>query len=233
MMPPDMASASAFIRMLGEPCTFQTFDESPAKRSELSRILHGTLAQHADTLGGLNARGAGVFVMVAEGDGNGRKGVNVRRVRAAFVDLDGAPLEPIQAAPLAPHCIVESSPGKWHAYWLVSDCAPADFTPLQESLAARFDGDVTVSDLSRVMRMPGFLHCKGARFQTRVLEMRKWPPYTMTELRAAFPVSTVTTLQSARGTRRVLPQAILKGLVFGSGFKRRWLTNRSTGHFAA
>ncbi len=152
-------SAARFLTLLGMRHTFLTFGEGGAKgKPRLTRTLHGTLAEHAETLAGLNARGAGVFVMVNEGDGKGRKATNVQRVRALFIDLDGAPLEPVQTAPLPAHCIVESSPGRWHVYWLVSDCRLDQFTPLQSALAARFNGDGVVKDLSRVMRLPGFEH---------------------------------------------------------------------------
>src|SRR5690606_20466233 len=115
----------------GEPVTIQTFGEGTAKHTlGLNRILHGTLAEHRHTLAELNARGAGIFWMVNAGDGKGRKASNVRRVRAVFVDLDGAALEPVQASPLAPHAIVESSPGRWHAYWRMADCPLDQFRPL-------------------------------------------------------------------------------------------------------
>jgi hypothetical protein len=178
--------AAPFLHMLGERHTFQTFDDAGKGRAGLSRILHGTLADHAGTLTQLNARGAGAFVMVNAGDGKGRKAANVQAVRAAFVDLDGAPLEPVEAAPLAPHCVVETSPRRWHAYWRVSDCPLPDFTPLQKALASRFAADPKVCDLPRVMRIPGFWHRKGAPFLSRIVEIREAEPYTLAELRGAF-----------------------------------------------
>ena len=39
--------------------------------------------------------GHGIFVMVNEGDLKGRSAINVIRVRALFVDLDGASVEPL------------------------------------------------------------------------------------------------------------------------------------------
>lgn len=117
--------ADTFLRILGDRHTFQTFGEGTANgKRELSCILHGTLAEHRATLGSLNARGAAVCVMVNAGDCNGRDAANVQSVRALFVDLDGAPLEPVKAAPLPAHCIVESSPNRWHAYWRIADCPP-------------------------------------------------------------------------------------------------------------
>jgi hypothetical protein len=177
--------ADAFLRMLGERHTFQTFDDA-GKQKSLARVLHGLLGDHVATLELLNSRGAGVFVMVNQGDEQGRRTANVRSVRALFVDLDGAPLEPLRNLSLPPRCVVETSPGRWHAYWRVADCPLPDFKPLQKALAARFDADARVCDLARVMRVPGFDHRKRQPFRSRIVESRACTPYTLVELRNAF-----------------------------------------------
>lgn len=162
----------------GHQSTFQTFDESPAKKSDLTRILHGSWEQHRETLESLNERGAGVFFMVNLGDGKGRASRNVKEVRALFVDLDGAPVEPVFAASLQPHAIVETSPARFHAYWLVDAVPLAEFSSLQLGLAKRFQGDQKVRDLPRVMRLPGFGHQKGRLFKSRLLAIEpSLPPY--------------------------------------------------------
>ncbi len=165
---PDLDQASRFLKALaeGEPVTFQTFDDSEEKRPQLARILHGTIDQRANELTRLNNEGAGVFVMVNRGDAKGRKTENVLSVRAVFVDLDGSPLQPVKEAAVKPHIIVESSRGRYHAYWMVSDCALEDFTSVQKALAMRFQGDPSVCDLARVMRLPGFFHRKAEPFMT-------------------------------------------------------------------
>ena len=109
-------------------------------------------------LAALNDEGYGVFFTVNETDGLGRKAENIIKVRALFVDLDGAPLDPVLHAPLEPHLIVESSPERYHAYWFVEDVALERFKILQQALARRFNGDPSVCDLPRLMRVPGFLH---------------------------------------------------------------------------
>lgn len=225
MTAPDLHEAAAFLRMLGTRHTFQTFDDAKTGAS-LVRTLHGTLDDHAATLADLNARGAGIFVTVSATDGTGRKTANIRSVRALFVDLDGAPLEPVMAGPLAPHCTVQSSPGRWHAYWRVADCPLADFKPLQTALAARFNGDAKVHDLPRVMRLPGFDHRKGEPCRARLLELRDAAPYSVAQVRAAFGFdavsATVVTLPTRKAVeraakpvaprqRRTLPQTIPEG----------------------
>jgi hypothetical protein len=151
--------------------TFQTADDNKKRKSPaLAKIFHGKLAQHAKALAALNNRGAAVYVMVNRGDGKGRKAQNVVEVRALFVDLDGAPLDPVLKAKAKPHVIVQSSPGRWHAYWRVCDCSLAQFTPFQHALAERFNGDPSVADLPHVMRLPGFWHLKEAPFRTEIVE---------------------------------------------------------------
>ena len=123
----DLAEARKFLSGLGKGglFTFQTFGDVNKADKTLSRISHGDFDQHCAALGTRNSRGAGVFFMVNEGDGKGRKKENVSRVRSVFVDLDGAPLEPVTQATLKPHITLESSPGRYHAYWLV-DGLPLD-----------------------------------------------------------------------------------------------------------
>lgn len=182
-MTPNLADAAAFLAMLGTRHTFQCFDDSKAKRRVLSRVLHGTLEDHAETLAELNRRGAGIFVMANQGNGRGRKTEHVTGVRALFIDLDGAPLEPVTTATLAPHAIVETSSEKWHAYWLVADCPLAEFKPLQQALARRFNADAKVCDLPRVMRIPGFFHRKAEPFLSRIASLNKWAPRSLDEVR--------------------------------------------------
>ena len=177
----DLAEASRFLAMLAEgaPVTFQTFDDDAArKHPKLASIAHCELDACSARLTNLNAAGAGIFWMVNCGDGAGRANGNVTCIRALFLDLDGAPLGPVLAAGVDPHAVVESSPGKWHVYWMVTGCPLAQFKPAQQALAAKFGGDVTVCDLPRVLRVPGFLHRKGEPFATRIVSMEPMQPYT-------------------------------------------------------
>lgn len=182
-----LKSASDFLRQLddtAESWTFQTFDDdSERKDKALVRTLHGTLEQHAATLSRLNDQGAGVFVTINETDGKARKAENITRVRAFWVDLDGAPLEPCRDWE-EPHIIVQTSPGKWHSYWLIEgleaahmplDDFKAEFRKRQEILIRAFDADKSVNDLPRVMRLPGFFHRKSEPFLVHELPTGSFP----------------------------------------------------------
>lgn len=167
----NVEMAAQFLRLLddGDVFTFQTFPDGDGR--SWPRVLHGTLAEHAGQLAALNEQGAGTFVMVNAGDGVVRPGskscrtaANVVRVRALFVDLDGSPIEPALSSAMPPDWVVQSSRGRWHAYWRIDDCPLEDFWPAQAALAARFHGDPNVKDLPRVMRVPGFMHRKRTPF---------------------------------------------------------------------
>lgn len=180
----DTGAAAHFLDFMarGELLTFQSFDDTPAKRRSLATIRHGQFTACEPALRDLNARGAGIFWMVNRGDGKGRAAANVASIRALFLDLDGAPLQPVLEAGVAPHAVVESSPGKWHAYWQVSGCPTARFKEAQQALARRFGGDQSVCDLPRVLRVPGFLHRKGEPFVSRIERLSTAEPYAFDEL---------------------------------------------------
>lgn len=176
---PDPREAQRFLELIAEGderIAFQTFTDRQ-NGAALARVLTGTLEEHGAELLRLNGRGAGVFFTVNATDGKGRRAENITAVRALFVDLDGAPIEPVMRCGLQPHAIVESSPGRFHAYWLAAGCALEAFGPLQKALAAKFNGDPSVHDLPRVMRLPGFVHRKKAPFASRIVELHPLQPY--------------------------------------------------------
>jgi hypothetical protein len=185
VVPDSRAEAVRFLSTLDPDVsyfTFQTFDDDAERKDgKLARVLNGTLDQHWNTLCNLNRKGAGVYVTVCETDGKGRTKENITRVRALFTDLDGAPLEPVWQSTPKPHIVVKSSPGKFHCYWLVEDVALEQFESLQKVLAARFGGDPKVSDLPRVLRLPGFYHRKGEPYKSHIVRLHKAPAYRIAD----------------------------------------------------
>ncbi len=186
----DLVVSRRFLDLL-DPLgvfTFQTFsDREELKRTFIghdgkrrqydpfAKVFHGTLDEHAAKLVDLNQHGVGAFVMVNEGDGVVHKGTktcrltaNVTRVRAVFVDLDGSPIAPVLTGAVQPDWAVQSSLGRWHAYWKVTNCPLGEFTAAQIALATKFNGDASIQDLPRVMRIPGFLHQKGTPFVSQL-----------------------------------------------------------------
>ncbi len=206
--------ALAFLALLDPEAngfTFLTFDDR-GENAKLTRVFHGTLEGHAAALAALNWRGAGVFVTVNQTDGRGRKARNITRVRAVFADLDGAPIDPVLRSELKPHTVIESSAGRFHAYWRVADLPLDAFENVQRAIAERFGGDPAVHDLPRVMRLPGFLHRKGEPFETRILKTHDAPPYSAAQILAAFPPPAAPLdRQEAEGDDEFGEGLILKG----------------------
>ncbi|MFH0826075.1 MAG: AAA family ATPase [Pseudomonadota bacterium] len=184
-----MVQAYGFIRRLAGDDTatlcFQTFDDSKEKPLELTFQGHGTLEALKGKLTELNRKGAGISVTVNETDGKGRTAENITAVRALFLDLDGAPIEPVRDSACPPDLVVQTSkgpPARYHCYWFLKDVELNEFTGIQRALAERFDGDPSVKDLPRVMRLPGFYHRKKEPFLVEILEAREGPHYSKDDL---------------------------------------------------
>jgi hypothetical protein len=179
---PDSAlapeAALAFLDALapGGVFVFQSFpDRKTAGRG--GRTLVGTAASATQWLREGNQKGHAVCVTINKVKGRRRASHDVCAIRALFVDLDGAPLGPVLAAPVPPSILVESSPGRFHAYWLIDELPLSEFTRAQKQLAERFGGDPSVCDLPRVMRLPGYWHQKGTPFVSTLMECdsaRRW-----------------------------------------------------------
>ena len=229
-IPCDLVEARNFLRMIDANATeftFQTFDDNENRKvrntaplldqngkpkldqhgkprrgnDPFSMVISGTIEKCWQRLVALNVQGAGVFVTINETNLAGRKAKDIIRIRAAFADLDGAPIEPILHDTVVPrpHAIVETSPHKWHCYWLLDGLDLTQFTPLQKAVAARFNSDPSVNDLPRVMRLPGFWHRKGQPFFVRMTSSSSEAPLDGKEFAKAFagPLLDITTGQPA------------------------------------
>lgn len=198
----DLQAAEKYLAILDESAesfTWQTFDDAAKGRSNLIRIMHGSLDQLSEQLVKLNEAGAGVYVTVNETDGKGRKIENITRIRAVFADLDGAPLEGVQACSLEPHIIVESSTGKFHAYWLTDGIGLDEFSDIQSVIADRFESDPAVKDLPRILRVPGFIHRKGDPVPVRIIHESGGLPYAADVIRREFPPGNAKRLSGYTG----------------------------------
>lgn len=158
---PDLEQARRFLMMLdpeAESFTFQTFDDNQGRKAKRPvRTLHGAFDELMPKLTRLNQQGSGVFVVVQATDGQGRKAENITRIRAVMADLDaGLPA----AWPLNPSILIETSPGKFQAYWLCEGLSKDDFKRVMQGVIASCSGDKSVKDAARVLRLPGFYHQK-------------------------------------------------------------------------
>lgn len=185
---PDLVAAGTFLSWLDPSARafhFRVFDDDEARKDpRRARKFNGDFMKLGHILGGANADGCGVFVVANDG---GQDAPSIKRVRVVFADLDGAPLDPVMACNLPPHLVVESSPGKFHAYWRVDDLPLDQFAGVQRAIAAEFNSDITVNDLPRVMRLPGFWHRKAEPFQSRIIHETGAAPLAAADVLARFP----------------------------------------------
>ncbi|NIA31744.1 MAG: hypothetical protein GWP06_17770, partial [Actinobacteria bacterium] len=224
----NIETAIRFLKIIAPDgnITFQTFDDNKvSKNQRLCRILHGATEENFAALSRLNQAGAGIFFMVNIGDCSGRKAANVTEVRAIFVDLDedgSVKLERIRGLEAGgPRVVVESSPGKYHAYWQIDEALPLEcFTPLQKHFGKHFGGDPAVCDLPRVMRVPGFFHKKSTPFKTRIvfenLEAKSLPADILIKKARVLTTQKVTVSTESRNSEFLIkagPQGLMPKLL--------------------
>ena len=128
-----------------------------------------------------NSKGAGIYFTVNETNGLGRTTKNIEKIRAVFIDLDGTPLP--DSFNIPPNLIVNTSPKKYHCYWLVKDMPLESFTLYQQALASKFNSDPVVKDLPRIMRVAGFYHHKKNPYPVKIIQCTTDMPYTMKEIK--------------------------------------------------
>ena len=176
----SLSTYAQFLSMFGDSHTFQTFCDK-GRNKTLIKQFHGPIKQHFHEIADLNMRGAGIFFTVNETNLLGRTSRHIQRERAVFIDLDGVHIT--DKLDLKHHLIVNTSPGKYHCYWLVSDMPLESFSLYQEALANKFNSDPKVKDLPRVMRVAGFFHNKNSKYPITVQDMKRISPYTKEQVR--------------------------------------------------
>jgi hypothetical protein len=155
----------------------QYFDDGPVKDGRKALAT-----PHFDALEARRKQqdGCGVFFSPNSFDGM-RRTENLRYVQAAYIDVDlkrekepvteaefrerlTAALADLQACPLPPHAVIRTKNGL-QAVWRVEPLPPAQGLPLfQETvdlLIRQFRADPAARDVTRVLRLPGFLHLKN------------------------------------------------------------------------
>ena len=114
-----------------------------------------------ETLKNHNALGRGIFYVVNLG---GHDDDSITRINAQFVEMDHDSFEEqqkkIDAFPLPPSMVMKTKKS-FHVYWFMDSTAKVDrFRTIQTQLVKHFAGDPMCVNESRVMRLPGFMHCK-------------------------------------------------------------------------
>ena len=160
-----------------------------------------------------NALMRGIYFVVNAG---GHEDAEITRINAQFMECDDIPLEEqwarIEAFPLEPSVVVRTRKSL-HTYWLVRDAEVAAFRRVQKRLAAQFGGDRTCVNESRVLRLPGFNHCKQEPVMVECVKFNPELRYTQAELEQHLPsvdvpVNVGETTTASTGSRQGLASVL-------------------------
>ena len=114
-----------------------------------------------------NQCGADIFIgmnPVREGSRNRTK-EQIREIRHTYLDLDeeaGASLQAIRTSGDVPppNFVLDTSPGKHQVVWRVDGLDTSQAEMLLRALASQYGGDPAATDISRLLRLPGFTNRK-------------------------------------------------------------------------
>ena len=229
---PDFEEAQSFLGQLDpdiDDFTFQTFTDSDEKKKTytisptskklidpLAKVFHGSLQQNWQALCALSRQGAGVYVTINRTTLQGsRIKENISAVRAYVVDLDSAPLENFKRLKVEPHFVAQTSPGHFHVGYGISN-APLDathFKQTQQHLAHLMDGDPSICDLPRVIRVAGFPHQKDGspRKLVKLISVSEGPNYPEEYFQKELAAALAEQARSAPA-RGSLAEAAMAGL---------------------
>ena len=150
--------------------------------------LRGTFTEVWQQLQDYNSKGWGIFTCINAFNGQGQTLNCISHIRTHVVDLDDAlsshaSYEQASNSVLPPHVAVQSSPNKFHLYWFVEPYTGNDFyTTHQRKFAQLYNGDKVIIDPTRVMRVPGFNHCKGEPTPVSCWSVSNNAPYTSAQI---------------------------------------------------
>ena len=222
--------ADAFLTCLDDSCEDFCFCTIGVANGSGQEIHHhyGSYAALGPLLSGTNEKGADVFVVVNETNGQGAKDADIRRIRAVFADDDKERVAYRTDWPLEPHLIVESSPGKYHYYWLVEGLPVDEFKGIQQVIAHRYGTDLAVSNPARLMRLPGFINQKRNKmgrqkydgFRSRIVSEMPSQSYCADDIRGAFPPPLPDLTKAAKprlGSDEVIEALVQRSLYLRDG----------------
>lgn len=198
-----------FLRPFFEPVDtvcLRIFDDKKSgtfKGAKLETSI-SKIGETMETLQKHNEINRGIYFVVNFG---GHEDNDITRINAQFMECDDKSLEEqleqIEAFPLPPSLIIKTRKSL-HTYWLVKNADVLSFRRVQKKLIAQFEGDKTCINESRVLRLPGFLHCKEDPVMVECIKFNPELRYTQEELEAVLPEipeDTVNKVTAPKGSR--------------------------------
>lgn len=151
-----------------------------------------------------NAQNRGIFYVVNFG---GQDDESITRINAQFVEMDDLSFEEqqkqIDAFPLAPSMVIKTRKSL-HTYWFVKDAKVERFRGIQKQLVKHFHGDPMCINESRVMRLPGFNHCKEEQVMVECISFHPERKYTQDQLSEVLPEIEEKVIEAKRGSEKGL-----------------------------
>ena len=156
-----------------------------------------------------NALNRGIFYVVNFG---GHTDETITRINAQFVEMDQGSFEEqmkkIEAFPLHPSMIIRTQKS-YHVYWFMDSRAAVErFRMIQSRLVKWFDGDPACVNASRVMRLPGFLHCKKDPVEVECVSFHPERKYSQDQLSEVLPEEDLPPVEHKTGSEKGLDQVI-------------------------
>ena len=193
----------------GETVCLRVFDDKKRGSFKGAKLEceAGKIGGMMDTLKKHNAQDRGIYFVINYG---GHEDADITRINAQFVECDSRTLEEqaaaIEAFPLPPSLVVRTRKSL-HCYWLVKGAKVEQFRRVQKGLVAQFGGDPACVNESRVFRLPGFNHCKGAPVPVECVKFSPELRYTQVQLLEALPAipdEPAVTAPAPKGARKGL-----------------------------
>jgi hypothetical protein len=168
---PRFLTASEYVFALHEPSDHvAVLVRNRTQQHTMQRILAAETIASAPFqfwLHDQNLSGAEIFIgmnPVREGSRNRTK-EQIREIRHTYLDLDeeaGASLQAIRTSGdvPAPNFVLDTSPGKHQVVWRVEGFDTDQAESLLRALASQYGGDPAATDISRLLRLPGFTNRK-------------------------------------------------------------------------
>ena len=191
--PNEKVCLRVFADRKGDPFSGQKYSCEAAKFND-----------YKDTLKKHNEANRGIFYVVNLGGDNDK---DIIRINAQFVEMDEGTFEEqqakIDAFALPPSMIIRTRKSL-HTYWFMKDAKVEMFRVIQKGLVKHFHGDPACVNESRVMRLPGFNHCKQEPVEVVCISFHPERKYTQEQLEEILPIEEEAVTEVKKGTEKGL-----------------------------
>ena len=189
----DLGTASHHIDLLtgaaDKQVTLVAIRHNPSTGKALATSRRGTLKALTNWIVSQQKSRAGIYVTVNQTAGVKRKTEDILEIRAVWSDDDVPRESPRTDWPLPPHLTIETSPGKYHYYWMTCTQPGAEFDGVMQCLVKKHGCDRNAVDSARVLRLAGTFNLKNPEIThcVRIVSSDIRPKYLWAEILAAFP----------------------------------------------